>query len=93
MEVVVIARGAGVTGATTIGIETVVVADCTEELESITFTTKPKLPADVGVPEIAPDAADRLRPGGSWPEETLQVYGAVPPLMVRVPLYEAPTTP
>jgi hypothetical protein len=84
--VVVIASGADVTGVTTIGMETVVVADCTEELESITFTTKVKLPAEVGVPEIAPEAADTLRPGGSWPEDRLQVYGAVPPVIVRVPL-------
>ena len=83
---VVIASDAGVTGATTTGIETVVVADCTEGLESITVTPKVKLPADMGVPEIAPEAADTLRPGGSCPEDTLQVYGAVPPAMVRVPL-------
>ena len=81
-----IARGAIVTGATTTGMETVVVAVCTEELESITVTPKLKFPADVGVPEIAPEAADKLSPGGSWPEDTLQVYGAVPPVMVRVPL-------
>ena len=63
IEVVVIASGAGVTGATTTGMETVVVADCTEELESITVTPKVKLPADVGVPEIAPPAFID-RPGG-----------------------------
>ena len=83
---VVIASDAGVTGATITGIEIVVVADCTEGLESITVTPKVKLPADVGVPEIAPEAAEILRPGGSWPEDTLQVYGAVPPTVVRVPL-------
>lgn len=65
MEEVVIANGGGATVATTTGSETVVVADCTEALESITLMPKEKLPADVGVPEIAPEAADRLRPGGS----------------------------
>lgn len=86
IEVVAIASGAVVTGAATTGMETVVVAVCTEELESITVTPKLKLPADVGVPEIAPEAADKLRPAGSWPEDKLQVYGAVPPAMVSVPL-------
>jgi hypothetical protein len=81
----VIDKSIDVADAATTGRETVVVADCTEELESTTVTAKEKLPAVVGVPEIAPEAATP-RPGASWPEDTLQVYGAVPPVTEKAPL-------
>lgn len=37
------------------------------------------VPAVVGIPPTAPVAAARSRPGGSVPEATLQVTGAVRP--------------
>ena len=44
-------------------------------------------PAVVGVPEIVPLAAANVKPGGSVPALTLQLYGAVPPLAVKVVEY------
>jgi len=40
MDVELIVKGVGVTGAATIGTETVVVADCAEEPESVTVMAK-----------------------------------------------------
>jgi hypothetical protein len=37
----------------------------------------------LGVPEIAP-AVDNDRPGGNSPEASVQAYGEVPPIAVRV---------
>jgi hypothetical protein len=41
-------------------------------------------PAPVGVPEIAPVLASRLRPLGSDPEVTDHEIGAVPPVEANV---------
>ncbi len=62
-------------------------------VESVTFTVKPKVPAAVGVPEIAPVEAFKFRPGGR--EEALmdQVYGVVPPVAARLALYVVPCWP
>ena len=38
-----------------------------------------KVPATAGVPDMAPDEALRVSPGGSWPETTATVYGGAPP--------------
>ena len=57
----------GVTEAV-IEIESACVADFWGELESATLTVKLDWPADVGVPEIAPLPAFRLRPVGNAPE-------------------------
>jgi hypothetical protein len=48
--------------------------------------TKMKAPVAVGDPEMVPPL--RLRPVGSAPTETLQLYGGVPPLAWRPELYE-----
>jgi len=53
---------------------------CGVGLESFTITVKVKFPGEVGVPEITPELACRLRPGGSEPAVTLHVYGVAPPL-------------
>jgi hypothetical protein len=47
--------------------------------------------AAVGVPLITPVEAFSERPLGSAPEVNAQLYGAVPPLAVRVAVYAAPT--
>jgi hypothetical protein len=58
-------------------------AVCFGVLESVTCTVKLKGPVAVGVPEIRP-AEERLRPGGRDPENSAQVYGAVPPADERL---------
>ena len=54
------------------------------EFASVRLTVNWKLPAAVGVPVSTPVGASRIRPGGSDPAETDQVYGCVPPLADRV---------
>jgi hypothetical protein len=44
------------------------------------------------MPEITPEEAAKLRPLGSRPEATFQVYGATPPWASRVTEYGAWTT-
>jgi hypothetical protein len=44
------------------------------------------VPGVVGVPAIAPVLAFRFKPGGSTPEVTENVYGAMPPVAVSVEL-------
>ena len=46
---------------------------------SVTFAVKSNAPLVVGVPEIAP-APDSVKPGGTVPLATDQVYGVVPPV-------------
>jgi hypothetical protein len=55
-------------------------------VESVTFTVKPKVPEAVGVPEIKPVEAFKLRPGGKEEEVIDQAYGVVPPLAARLAL-------
>ena len=57
-----------------------------------TRTVKLEVPAVVGVPLRTP-AADKLRPAGSVPGGTDQVYGIVPPVAVSVWLYAVSTAP
>jgi hypothetical protein len=53
-------------------------------VESVTVTEKGVLPAVVGVPLITP-AADRVNPAGkAVPLARVKVYGATPPVAVRV---------
>jgi hypothetical protein len=54
---------------------------------------KLNVPATVGVPEINPLEAVKLKPPGSAPALRLQLYGAVPPLAVKVALYTVPCVP
>ncbi len=45
------------------------------------------------MPEIVPLDVDNVRPAGNAPELTLQLYGVVPPLAVKVALYAVPCVP
>ena len=49
----------------------------------MTVTVMGKLPFAVGVPEMRPVVAARLRPAGRLPEVIDQLYGAVPPVAAR----------
>jgi hypothetical protein len=48
--------------------------------ESVTLKVRLAVPTAVGVPEMVPVAAARLRPAGSVPLVRDQVYGVVPPV-------------
>jgi hypothetical protein len=50
-------------------------------------------PELVGVPERVPVVASSVRPAGSLPDPTLQEYGAVPPVAVKVTEYGDSTAP
>jgi hypothetical protein len=63
--------------------DTLAVAVCCAELESLTITVIGKLPLVVGVPEMMPVLAARLSPLGRLPEVIDQTKGAVPPVAVR----------
>ena len=52
-------------------------------LAPVTRTVKLELPAVVGIPSRTP-VADRLRPAGSVPADTDQLYGLVPPVAASV---------
>lgn len=52
--------------------------------ESVNFTVKLNCPVCVGVPEITPVFAFKIKPGGSVePVGKLQVTGGVPPVKVN----------
>ena len=59
--------------------------------ESTTLDVKVKVPAAVGVPEIAPVVAFSVRPAGNAPELIEKVYGATPPLTFSAAEYDDPT--
>jgi hypothetical protein len=52
-------------------------------LAPATRTVKLEVPSAVGIPSRTP-VADRLRPAGSVPEDTDQLYGVVPPVAASV---------
>jgi hypothetical protein len=54
---------------------------------SFTCAVNDAVPAAAGVPEIAPDDADSVRPTGKAPELMLQVYGVVPPVATNAVEY------
>ena len=58
------------------------VVDDAGSCASVTRTMNELLPAVVGVPEIVPLLL-RNKPAGRLPEDTVQVYGAVPPAASR----------
>jgi hypothetical protein len=66
------------------------VAVCFGLLESVTCTVKAKVPAAVGVPEIAP-ALLSVRPAGSAPALIDHAYGVAPPAARIVAEYDVPT--
>jgi hypothetical protein len=80
-------------GAIVIPQLSVVVVAWIPSVESVTVTAKENGPAVVGVPVIAPVVAFSVRPGGSAPELTVNVYGARPPVTVIAELYGVPTVP
>ena len=47
-------------------------------IELVALTAKLKVPAVVGVPEITPVTASKLKPVGSLPLDIAQVIGVVP---------------
>ena len=59
---------------------------------SETCTAKLKLPAAVGVPEMAPLLLSE-RPAGNFPDLTVQEYGEVPPVADRDVLYAVEVCP
>jgi hypothetical protein len=61
--------------------------------ESWTWTVKLDVPVAVGVPEMTPVVAFKVRPAGSAPAMMLQVYGGVPPMACKVWLYAVPLVP
>src|SRR3989442_866693 len=63
-------------------------------LLSVTVTVNVNVPRVVGVPvmEIGGDA-ERLRPGGSWPEVIEALKGATPPERKKFCRYDVPTVP
>src|SRR5271168_3930939 len=61
-------------------------------LESTTCAEKLKAPAFVGVPEMTPVPASKVRPGGREPI-VVKVRGAVPPVAFSVVVYGVPTVP
>ena len=60
---------------------------------SVTVTKKVYVAAVVGVPEMLPVAASRLRPGGRAPLVITQVQGQISGAATKVAEYVAPTWP
>ena len=48
--------------------------------ESCTCTVKVEVPKRIGIPEIRPVLASKVKPAGSWPFITLHVNGGTPPV-------------
>jgi hypothetical protein len=67
---------------------------CAGVPESVTENVSDEpLTATVGVPEMTPVAADRVKPAGKAPLAIRHVYGAVPPDAANVAAYVEPTVP
>src|SRR5580698_10238016 len=60
---------------------------------SVTCGVKLDVPGPVGVPEIIPVLAFRVRPLGKLPWVIDQVYGVNPPVAANVALYAIPVLP
>ena len=60
---------------------------------SVTCTVSRKLPELVGMPLISPVDELSVKPTGSEPVLTLNVYGGVPPAAARVSVYPTPIVP
>jgi hypothetical protein len=54
------------------------------EFASVTFTVKLDVPGVVGVPEMSPEDAFRVKPSGKLPSVIVHAYGRVPPVACRV---------
>lgn len=83
-----------VTGALAAAIERLnaLVAFCAVAAESITWAVKLNVPEAVGVPRSDP-ADVNIKPAGSCPTVTLQVYGDVPPDAPKTVEYDVLTVP
>jgi hypothetical protein len=57
---------------------------------SLTLAVKCEVPTAVGVPEMVPELAARLRADGSDPSVSFQVYIGVPPVAARLVVYGVP---
>src|SRR6266850_8153339 len=60
---------------------------------SVTVNTAVEFPSAVGVPLTTPAPALRDKPVGKTPPNSIQVNGAVPPVVARVEVYALSTTP
>ena len=76
----------GVTAAVTVMLRAFVAVCAVGVVESVTFTVKLLVPAAVGVPEIAPVDAFRVKPAGRAPVTMLHEYGVLPPFAANVAL-------
>ncbi len=83
----------GVAAAATVMLSGCVAVSAAGVLASVTIAVKLNDPAVVGVPEIVPLATANVKPAGSVPALTLQLYGAVPPLAVNVAEYAFSAVP
>lgn len=72
-------------GAAATAMVKALVAFCDGVEESAAFKTKEKLPLWLVVPEMIP-ATDTDSPGGNCPDASVQEYGEIPPVAVRVAL-------
>jgi hypothetical protein len=59
-------------------------------LASVTLAVKCEVATAVGVPEMIPELAARLRAAGSEPAVSFQVYIGAPPLAARFAVYGVP---
>ncbi len=82
----------GETAAATVRVNDLVAVCAVGVVESVTFAVNVNEPDAVGVPEIVPPD-ESVKPPGSAPVLTLQVYGVVPPLAASVVEYAVPTCP
>src|SRR5882762_8602684 len=80
-------------GISVVPILTLNPADAEAPALSLTWMVNMNVPASVGVPEIVPFEEDNVRPLGSWPPITNQVYGEPPPVACRLALKEVWTWP
>jgi len=60
---------------------------------SVTLTVRFAVPGVVGVPVSVQLLGASVNPAGIVPPVTVQVYGAVPPVTPKVPLYGVPVVP
>ena len=82
--------GGGVAAAAIVRVKLRETVAAVPVLLSVAVIVKVPVPAVVGVPLRAPLLLPRLNPGGREPVVTTKVYGARPPLAVRLAEYDEP---
>ena len=75
----------GVLAAGVTAIEKLIVCVSAGEVESEAVIAKVDVPLAVGVPDSTP-ALESVSPAGRLPDETVQLYGVVPPVAANVTL-------